>query len=544
MKNCAVLCALIFPAFAAACGGDGSGAALEPAASGSGEPSTHFVEAPSAPSGPSVGQTFASLSFSTEGATCSRGHALSYRFEWTDGEASPWGPPSQSHTWIAPGTYAVKVQARCSELVASKWSMIHAATLVDPPAAPPGQLVPGTLTPDDSAPPLEGSPLTLMWKPPAGAAQFTGSIWIKNADRWAPLHTFQTAETSFTFAPPAADQWYAWAVAAQGPAGDFGISTYRYFFHAGNGPGLTACNRTLVDRGTLVPDALWQLVVGALTPAAAHAYRFSVTEKADYTFTFRDGAGTADFDTCLALVDDNHNLIALDDDGRDSKSGITRTLLPGTYTVCVAGFGQSAGSYALAYQRGYYRPWRIVADPELLDLIRSDGLDDVTEFTPAVLDDLRTYHHKNLPLKLTGYDYGVMAHPELRSVGALKMANPHPPGQWALCTGLSGDTLEMTTLGLGLIDSFWATATYRDVFDVVPDDVRISRLKLRSTVAHEIGHNQQPDAGGFALHHEDGAPPDQPCCMYGPDSWRGIHTYCLRHVAEFADNTFRRATQW
>ena len=83
------------------------------------------VSVPDTPTGPASGDTGASLSYSTGGATNSLGHSVEYRFDWDDGSYSAWSAStSESHSWASAGTYNVKAQARCATHtnIESAWS--------------------------------------------------------------------------------------------------------------------------------------------------------------------------------------------------------------------------------------------------------------------------------------------------------------------------------------------------------------------------------------------------------------------------------------
>ncbi len=87
--------------------------------------SPHTVSTPDAPSGPTSGVMGETLTYSTGGSGCSRGHSLEYRFDWGDGTFSSWAS-TQSATkyWETTGTYAVRAEARCavSNSTVSSWS--------------------------------------------------------------------------------------------------------------------------------------------------------------------------------------------------------------------------------------------------------------------------------------------------------------------------------------------------------------------------------------------------------------------------------------
>jgi len=98
--------------------------------------SVHEVTVPDTPEGPSTGAPGVSYTYTTGGASCSQGHSVEYYFDWGDGTYSSWlSSTSASHIWSAAGTYAVKVQARCSVNpgVTSLWSEAKTVSLEESP---------------------------------------------------------------------------------------------------------------------------------------------------------------------------------------------------------------------------------------------------------------------------------------------------------------------------------------------------------------------------------------------------------------------------
>jgi hypothetical protein len=87
----------------------------------------HFVTVPGEPQGDVIAVAGTSHAYATSGGNCNLDHPLQYRFDWGDGTYSSWltvGQSSASHSWSAPGAYAVKAQARCSvePAIVSPWS--------------------------------------------------------------------------------------------------------------------------------------------------------------------------------------------------------------------------------------------------------------------------------------------------------------------------------------------------------------------------------------------------------------------------------------
>jgi hypothetical protein len=98
------------------------------------------VSQPSPPSGPANGSTGQNLVYTATGAVSSFSLSVQYRFDWGDGNTSPWstGTKTQitgSHAWTNAGTYDVKVQARSTRTPAieSVWSEALGVTIEAPP---------------------------------------------------------------------------------------------------------------------------------------------------------------------------------------------------------------------------------------------------------------------------------------------------------------------------------------------------------------------------------------------------------------------------
>jgi len=97
---------------------------------------TDSVSAPviSGPTGGVIGKLF---QFSASGQKCSLGHDVQFLFDWGDGTDSGWlavGIVSASKSWSAPGTYNVRVKARCSvhQGVVSEWSAARQVVIFIP----------------------------------------------------------------------------------------------------------------------------------------------------------------------------------------------------------------------------------------------------------------------------------------------------------------------------------------------------------------------------------------------------------------------------
>jgi hypothetical protein len=89
---------------------------------------------PSKPSGPSLGRTGVIYRYRTY-ATDPNGDELFYTIDWGDGSASEAGPIRAGrsiearHSWVAPGTYAVRAMARDDKGDSSDWSMPATVTI-------------------------------------------------------------------------------------------------------------------------------------------------------------------------------------------------------------------------------------------------------------------------------------------------------------------------------------------------------------------------------------------------------------------------------
>lgn len=105
---------------------------------------------PAVPSGEASALINTTVAFSTS-ASDPNGDALQYRYDWGGGAFSNWGSASQSHSWSAAGSYAVKAQARDSQLAESAWSNSKTVTISEPAPAvvdPPEDPVSGSSNPD------------------------------------------------------------------------------------------------------------------------------------------------------------------------------------------------------------------------------------------------------------------------------------------------------------------------------------------------------------------------------------------------------------
>jgi PKD domain len=88
-------------------------------------PAVETIGTPDAPSGPATGEMLDYLTYTTSAVTSSEGHTILYVFDWDDGPNFSYSNSgSASHQWTSPGTYNVRVKARCQlhQDVESAWS--------------------------------------------------------------------------------------------------------------------------------------------------------------------------------------------------------------------------------------------------------------------------------------------------------------------------------------------------------------------------------------------------------------------------------------
>jgi hypothetical protein len=93
---------------------------------------------PQTPAGPNEGITGVSYTFSTS-TTDLEGDALSYQFDWGDGNMSGWLGPYPSgdtvfaaYSWRDPGVFEVRVKAK-DAYAESQWSTVHPITILEAP---------------------------------------------------------------------------------------------------------------------------------------------------------------------------------------------------------------------------------------------------------------------------------------------------------------------------------------------------------------------------------------------------------------------------
>ncbi len=107
--------------------------------SDSGYARAHSVSAPNMPTGPGTGEIDQELTFETDGATCSIGHAVEYSFDWGDDRRSEWdSSTSAEHAYSTHGVYYIRAQARCAVVpsIVSEWSYAKTVKIGTIPASP------------------------------------------------------------------------------------------------------------------------------------------------------------------------------------------------------------------------------------------------------------------------------------------------------------------------------------------------------------------------------------------------------------------------
>lgn len=96
-------------------------------------PGEHVVTRPYRPTAPSQAEIYEKVISGGYGASCSHGHSVTYQFDWGDGsDYSEWAQ-TRHHYYHTPGTYSIKVRARCTvdTTVVSEWSGGRTILIVD-----------------------------------------------------------------------------------------------------------------------------------------------------------------------------------------------------------------------------------------------------------------------------------------------------------------------------------------------------------------------------------------------------------------------------
>lgn len=93
---------------------------------------------PSKPSGADTGVAGNSYTFSSS-AVDPDGDSISIRFDWSDGSISDWSPfvlsgdtVSMSHSWVSPGVYSIRAQAKDINGATSSWSEQAQVVILNP----------------------------------------------------------------------------------------------------------------------------------------------------------------------------------------------------------------------------------------------------------------------------------------------------------------------------------------------------------------------------------------------------------------------------
>jgi len=162
----------------------------------------HTVSTPDSPSirpptDSTTGKVGQLMFFVTRGAACSKGHSVQHQWDWGDRTYSEWlDIESWFNTWDSPGTYEVKVRARCAQnpTVLSAWSDPLTVTIppspLPPPPPPPPPLPPPPLPePDPITFSGIGDHATAVFQLTSGLAKFEfthhGSsnfiVWLYNS---------------------------------------------------------------------------------------------------------------------------------------------------------------------------------------------------------------------------------------------------------------------------------------------------------------------------------------------------------------------------
>jgi hypothetical protein len=97
------------------------------------------ISTPLAPVGPDKGNPGDTFTYMSGGASSNINDPIQYQFDWGDGTVSPWqSAPSATKTWATPGTFQVKVKARCAThpSVESAYSSALTVTIGESVSAP------------------------------------------------------------------------------------------------------------------------------------------------------------------------------------------------------------------------------------------------------------------------------------------------------------------------------------------------------------------------------------------------------------------------
>jgi hypothetical protein len=133
-------------------GGGTSGAVVFTVIAATGQ---EVISTPAVPSGPTSGIVGTLYQFSASGSTSNLSHVIQYAFDWGDGTHSGWTPlsvTSSNHAWSAPGTYTVRVQARCTidttvlSAESAGLAVVVTGESISAPSAPAGPASGGTGT--------------------------------------------------------------------------------------------------------------------------------------------------------------------------------------------------------------------------------------------------------------------------------------------------------------------------------------------------------------------------------------------------------------
>jgi hypothetical protein len=92
------------------------------------------VSSPQTPAGTNTAAWRQVVQFTTGGSTTTLGEVVEYQFDWGDGQQSAYGAATQSYSWNAGGTFAIRARARSQPRPGrvSDWSSVASLTVAAP----------------------------------------------------------------------------------------------------------------------------------------------------------------------------------------------------------------------------------------------------------------------------------------------------------------------------------------------------------------------------------------------------------------------------
>ena len=243
--------------------------------------SLETVGAPDTPVGPANGQTGQSLNYTSNGAVSSQGHEVEYSFDWGDGLESTWtNLGSRSHTWDTPGTYQVRVRARCGTHtdVLSDWSTAYPVTI----ALAPGETVSAPNVPNLPATGETNQTLTITVSGGTSSMGHTLQYRLDYGD--GTVTNWFAAAATFQHAWATADTWQVTAQA-------------RCLNHPDLESAWSAAAEVVVSDPveTIVspPGSIWGVTAGAVDEPydydCAHSSQTSLGDPIEWRFDWGDG---------------------------------------------------------------------------------------------------------------------------------------------------------------------------------------------------------------------------------------------------------------